>query len=240
MPSPLRQALDNLTERIDEDLLPLLVRRASMSTAEIREQFDEQGVPRVGGPRPPVSADELERAAERLIRDAGRRALVRGALAGAAGLFAVPPEAVAALIQALHLGQRIAVLYGHDPETDSGKLLLTRAMAGAFGLQMPEQGPVKPRLREIPALLKAGASGPPTVVNARALVSTVAVRTAVSVASRLSRAIPGLGAGLSAVTARRSLAEQGVLIHASFRQRYVGEAYATVDAGHVEDALELP
>lgn len=238
MPSPLRQAFDNLAERLDEDLVPALIRRASLPTATLHEELDAAGICRVGGPGPVPSAAELDTAAGRVIRRAGRRALVRGALAGAAGVFAIAPEAAAAVIQTLHLGQRLAIVYGHDPETDAGRVVLIRAMAEALGLELPDQAPARPRVRELPALLAGGPRDPGA--SAGAMVSTLAVRAAVSVASRFSRAIPGLGAGLSAVTARRSLADQGHRMHSALRRGYGGEDFAAVDDGLVEDAVELP
>jgi hypothetical protein len=238
MPSPLRQAFDNLAERIDEDLIPMLVRRASLPTASLREELDAGGVWRVGGPGPTPTARELDDSAQRLIRQSGRRALVRGALAGAAGVFAIPPELAAAVVQTLHLGQRLALVYGHDPERDAGRVVLIRAMAEAFELELPDQTPARPRVRELPALLvdspREGLLG-----GSSSLVSTLAVRAAVSVASRFSRAIPGVGAGVSALAARRSLTEHGHRMHATFRRTYAGDHFAAVDAGAVEDAIEL-
>ena len=232
MPSPLRIILDNLAERLDEDLLRALYTQASLSTAEIRADLDARGLTFIGADPEPLP-HELDTTSNRVIRSAARRAAARGALAGAGGLLAVPPEAAASAIQTLRLAQRLAVVWGHDPDTDRGQVHLTRALAHTFGVELPESGPIDLRLRDLPALAVPRLHG---VQNRTGDIARVlAVRSAVTLARRFTRWIPGVGAGLGAVGAHRSLTEQGRGLVAYYRRVHTGQA----SAAPIEDAVEV-
>lgn len=236
MATPLQILLEELTERLDEGALPTLYEAASVSTAEVRAELEQRGLPFTDpqtGRLP--SKGELDLAAEELIRRAGRSAVLRGAAGSFGGLATLGPDAVAALVQSLRLAQRLAVLYGHDPETDRGRLLLTRAMAAAWELELPREGAWGLRLRQLPEMLRsrlgAGLPGSSGTV-ARAL----AIRAAVTAGKRVGRVIPGFGTTLGAISARRELRAQGERMKAVYERAWGGDLLLE---GAVLDAEEV-
>ena len=242
MPSPIKQALNNLGERLDQDLLPYLYETASLTTTEVR---GELGALVEFGKDHDLFTDSyaLDLAADHVIKKAVRTATFRGAVAGAGGLVAIPPEIVAAAVQLLHLAQRLAVLYGHDPETDKGRVLLTQAMAKAFEVALPAQGRLGVRVKDLPQMVSTQLNPNQTeetrVAHRRNTVwmaRTFATRIAVSLTSRFGRAIPGIGAAVGSMEARRRLKEQGERMKSFFQN-----ASDVLDWGNdeCEEAIEV-
>jgi uncharacterized protein (DUF2249 family) len=231
-----QQVLRNLGHQLDKDVLPGLYLRAGLRTDVIRAELDRLGVPYYDpttGRTP--SASELEAAAEVIAFRAARAGTLTGGVAGFAGLLAVPPELVASLVQTLRLGQRLAVVYGHDPDTDKGKLLLWKAIAAAYEVDLPAEGPLEWRLQQLAVSMQTRAESMRSSTDW--LARTLAVRVAVSFSSRVSRLIPGLGAGLGAWEGRRRLQEQAVRMTPVFRRAWDGALYIE---GAIEDAVEVP
>lgn len=217
MASPFSIILESLGERLDEDLLPALYAAASVPTAEIRAWLREAGHAHLDadtGSFP--AASDLDEAAVAVVRVTRDRATMLGLASGFVGPVAIPPEVLASMVQVLRLAQRLAVLYGFDPETDAGKVMLWRAIAAAYEVEMPMQGPVGLKVRELPELLRAQlpATRQATVWLARQVV----VRTITSMASRITRYIPGLGAGLAGMGARRRTDAMGARMIAVYRR----------------------
>ncbi len=232
MPSPLRQVLSNIGERIDLDLLPALYSAASLTTEQIRMELAAADV-RIAQPDVTPDLHELEAASAAVIRRATRRAAARGAIAGAGGLMAVPPEAALSAVQTVRLAQRLAVVWGHDIDTDLGQLTLARTLAAGFDVVLPDCGPIDLRLRDLPMVLTSKSS---TIRNQTADVAgIIVVRSAVTLASRFSRWIPGVGAGLGAVTAHRSIRGQAERMVVYLRRLYTGGSAVP----SVEDAVEV-
>lgn len=226
--------MDNLGDRLDEELLPAIYAAASVPTAEIRAWMRDAGLPFVdheAGLNP--STSELDDAADRLVRQARDRAVALGIASGLVGAVAVPPEVLASMVASLRLAQRLAVLHGIDPETDAGKLLLWRAMAAAYDVELPE-GMIGMRVRELPDVVRAQL--PATAQATAWLARQIALRTLTSVAGRVYRLIPGLGAGIAAFSAYRRTAEMGRKMRDVYRRATEGERF---DLGDVEAAVEV-
>src|SRR5688572_24318944 len=120
----------SLGERLDEDLLPALYAAASIPTADVRSWLRESGIPHVDpNSGATATAAELDEAARLVVEQTRDRATILGVASGLVGAVAVPPEVLASVVQTLRLAQRLAVLYGFDPETDAGKVVLWRAIA---------------------------------------------------------------------------------------------------------------
>jgi hypothetical protein len=234
MPSPWDQALHNLRDRLDEDLLPGLYTLASLPTATLRAELVAAGLPFVDDEKiEQPSAEALEAAGRQLVEEAAEQASLRGGLGAAFGLLGIPPEVVAALVMNLRLAQRLAVLYGHDPETDAGKLLLLRAFATSLHLELPPQGQLALRVHELRSLTQA----PIQVIDRAPLAEALALRAVVSLARRLTAVIPVIGAGLGAWAARRSLRERGERMRQVLARASEAPLRLT---GPAEEALELP
>lgn len=229
----LQQILLNLGGRVDAELLPALYEAAGCRTAEIRHELSEAGLAfwdPATGRRP--EAGELEASAAALVASAARGAAAGGAVAGFAGALALPPELVAALVQTLRLGQRLSVVYGHDPETDRGRLLLWRAVAAAWEVELPRQSAVDLRLSALPALLSSQLP-----MHGRAeLARTLATRAAVSLGRRTLGLLPGVGAGLGAIEGRRRVRAQGARMRAVFARAWDGDV--SLD-GPIAEAIEV-
>ncbi len=236
MQDPVREALDDLGGLLDEELLPSLVAAATLDPAAIRAALDADGLawhdPERG--RTP-ELEELDATARDLVRRAARRATVRGAVAGLAGVASIPPEAVAALVQLTRLAQRLAVVYGHAPDTDRGRVWLVRALAEAVEVDLPRQGRWDLRLSHLRTALRRPTEEGPD--RAAWLARVLALRAGGSTGERLLRLVPGLGSGLSAAAARRTIRRQGRRMMEVYRRSWEGALLLT---GPVEDAVEVP
>lgn len=238
MASPWQDVLAELGGQLDAQLLPRLYDAASLRTDEVRRDLDERGIVRVDPDQPELAptADQLRASEDALLRSTTRLATLRGALAGAAGLLSVPPELAAALVQHLHLGQRLAVVYGHDPDTDAGRMLLLRAMATAVDVELPRQAQLSARLSELPRVVQQQL--PERRGNPSALaLQFLAARAVVSATSRVARGIPGLGAGIGALQARRQMKRRGQRMADVLRTAW---SRRPARPHEVEDAVELP
>jgi hypothetical protein len=231
-----RIVLDALGARLDTDLLPAIYDAASVPTPLIREELIAANLAfrdPTAGLEPDAAA--LADAVSRLSRQASRRSLAVGAASGLVGAAAIPPEVLATLVQTLRMGQRLAVIYGFDPDTDAGRIVLWRALAAAWDVDFPDQGRLSLKVSELPALLRAQA--PATQSAAGWLARQVTGRALLSVASRVTRLVPGLGAGLAALGAQRRTAVMASRMAEVFSRAVESETWAL--AGE-EIAVEIP
>ena len=202
MASPILVLAEALGTRLDADLLPRIYAIAGVSTAQIRDELRASGLSFVD-----VNSDsapdtiELARSAHLVARRSSRQAAVVGVVGGVAGIASIPPELAASLVLSLRLGQRLAVVYGFDPETDSGKLVLARALAAAHGVNLPDFGRVATKVSELPLVVRGklpGVSAAATWVGQQ-----VVLRSSTTFAGRALRVIPGLAATVSGFAAWR-------------------------------------
>jgi len=235
MPTLWRQILDNLEERLDEDLLPALYAAVSLPTSEIREELEARDV-RFYDPlaADEATSEELALSADKLIYTSERRAGVIGAAGALAGAVAVPPEVLASLVHSLRLAQRLAVLYGFDPETDAGRMLLWRAIGAAHGVSIPEQGTMNLKVRDLPTALGRQV---PTGSHAAAWVTRkIVYRSLASATKRVTRLVPGLGMGVGAWSSRKLQRAQGEKMRAVYQAAWAGIA---TDLSGAEEAVEV-
>lgn len=209
MPTPLSMLVEALGERLDEDLLPSLYAAASVPTATVRQGLREAGLafldPETGSY---PGREELELTVGRVIRQSRTRATALGTVAGLGGMAAVPPELAAFLVHTLRLAQRLAVVYGFDPETDAGKLVLWRALAAAYEVELPAEAPLGSlKVSELPDLVRKQL--PARRPDNAWLVRLMASRARALVTGRMTRLVPGLGAGLAGWRANRRVEQMG-------------------------------
>jgi len=237
MPSLLGQILRNLGGRLDEDLLPGIYTLTSLSTAGIQQELTEAELPYcdpVRGVFPPE--EELEASAEAVVQRAVSRASVRGAIGGMGGAFAIPPEVAFALVQTVRMAQRLAVLYGIELETDRGKLLLSRAIYAAYELKLPEQQALDMRISQLPQVARQQT---PDVQRTTAWIArTVAWQVTRHIGGRITRIVPGIGAGIGAWDASRSLRAQSGRIRAVYRRSWSGAMLSEDAIVEAEEILE--
>ena len=235
MVSPWLDTLGALRERIDSGLLPAVYSVASLETSAIRAAMDEADRPyRLQMTDDVPSLEALDDSAVWWIRRSTRRATVTGFAGGSLGAFSLPPEVLASLVASLRLAQRLAVTFGFDPETDRGSVVLWRAVADAYGLELPVAGVVGFKFTELPQALAKQPEGhiPATALLVRRVIGKATTR----VVRRFTRWVPGFGAGLGAWGARRQMRQMGETMHAVFR-RAAGPSLPSADL--IEDAVEV-
>jgi hypothetical protein len=217
--------------RLETDLLPALYAATALETAAIRATLTSQDLPWVDPDRasiPPL--EELSVAGEILVAQARKEAAGIGAAGGIAGAVGAPPEAMAAIIHCMRLGQKLCVLYGHDPETGQGHVTLWRCIGVAYELELPEEMEVK--LRQLP---QAAAMQLPAVRELAHWVLKRAVRRAVMGAlGKGIRWVPGLATGLSAYSAQKRLGAQGVRMKRTLHEQASRDAPPRIEVVEAE------
>ena len=211
----LKQALRNLVDdRLDRDLLAPLVAATGLTRRAIVQELDAQGLAHgFGATRPPPT--ELDLSAQALIERARDQGAALGAATGLAGALGVPPEVLGSMVQLLRLAQRMAVVYGVDPETDAGGMVTWRAIAAAYQLQVPDQAELTLRVRDLPraAMGRLRTPQPSAAWAAQHLVASARA----AIMARGIRAVPGLATAWSAWAARGRIQEQGERMQRVFR-----------------------
>ncbi len=231
MSSPWKNLASGLEERLDEELLPAIYATLSVSTQTLRDELD-----RLGHPIDPTSASiyDIDAAADDVIGAAAKRSMAVGAVGGVGGVVAIPPEIVAQLVGSLRLAQRLSVLYGFDPDTELGAMLLWHAMAEAHDVTLPKEGSLDIRFRDLPRAL--GTQKPDTREAATWMVRQIVRRAIRNTTRKFTRWIPGLTVGLSARGAFRQTKSQGASMKAVFR-RATSQGPATESP--IEEAEEV-
>ena len=219
---------DELRDRLDGDLLPSLYAAVSVPTEVIRATFRAEGIAFIdanAGQWP--DALSLEESAKQVIAQARRRGVSLSVVSGLVGAVAIPPEVLASLVLALRLGQRMAVVFGFDPETNAGRLVLWRAVAAAYDLEMPSQAQVGMRVSDLPELLKSQL--PSTRGVATWMGKRVARRMAMPAVKRATRLVPGRGAGGAGFTAHRRVDAMGARMLNVFRRSVEAQPFDVLD-----------
>lgn len=218
----LKDLFGEISDRLDEDVLPALFAAISVETDQIRAELHAADLP-YSDPETQTwpTLRELDGAAETLIAKAISRSMVTGAVSGAAGAAGVPPEVVASMLQDIRLAQRLSVLYGIDPATERGRVLLWRALGAAWQVPVPDQGSLELRMRDLPTAFGTQLPAPD---QAAVWMTRHIVRRAVRQATtKLWRWIPGVATGLSAVAGRKRARSHGERMRDLYRGAWSGE-----------------
>lgn len=229
------QLARDLAERLDADLPARVTESLAVDPRQFRASLTEQSLAfrdPAAGYKPDL--DALDRTAEHLIKRATRAATVSGAVSGMAGMAGVPPEIAWRLVQLLRLAQRLAIVYGTDPTRDKGRLLIQRAMAASFEVDLPAQGGLGMRVSDLPAVLR---DTTPTVHQGATWLAQAAVRqTAKAVLRPLGRAVPGLASAPAAWRSRQTMRTQAARMLGVIRR---GSADPRWTVEKVTDAIEV-
>lgn len=231
----LKDGAVDLGERLDGEVLPALYKIASLPAEVVRAELRSEGLDHwdpESGNQPTRSS--MERSSELLVRRATRLAGVRGAAGAFGGLMTLAPELGLALVQSLRLAQRIAAVWGHDTDSEGGRLLLTRALAAAWKIDLPREGMQTTHLSQVPGLVRSSLQM--QTFSGRALARSVATRAVGMAGRRVGSVIPGLGTGLGAWSARRQVRTQGAALTGFFASAWEGH---TGGEGHILDAVEV-
>lgn len=229
--SVVRDVLKEWAERVDVRLLPNLYAAVSVPTEPVRQQLRRMRKPFLDPANESPPPSEVDRTAQWLITQSASRSTFVAGVAGLGGAASVPPETIATLIAAVRLAQRLTIVYGLDPETDSGQMALWRALAAGFQIEVPAQGPMALRIRDLPGLVGTRSADTAPGELARSLVQS----STWMIAGRISRLVPILSSGFSARAARRRVQEMGGRMAEVLRR--IGDLPA---AGEIEDVVEIP
>lgn len=223
----------DLLHQMDHRLLAGWYQAVSVPAARVRRHLRAAHRPFIDRDSDQLpSLEELDQTARWLIAQSSSHVSAFGGVAGLAGLVSVPPEAAATAVAGIRLGQRLAVVYGFDPETDRGRMALWRALAAGFQVDLPERGPMGTRASDLPAVLAPGWVSPRTVGSALA---ARILRRAVGMVVGPTRALPVWGAGDGARGGKRRIDDIGERMRRVLRQL----ADAPVGRAAVEDAEEV-
>jgi hypothetical protein len=223
--------VSDVLDRADRQLAAGWYESVSVRTASVRRWLDLVGWPYVHPEKGSPPLDEVERTSLRLIAVARRRSALVAAGAGLAGPWAVPPEVAVASVSTLRLAQRLGIAWGFDPETDRGRMALWRALAAALDVELPSQGPVGVKISDLPGLARPNLR---TENVGLWLARALMVRSALSVAGRITRFVPVLAGGFGAWSARRRTTELGIAMIGVYRK-----LVETPILAPVEDAVEI-
>lgn len=227
------EAVADAAHRLDSGSIRALYAAVSVPTARERARlrrtrrvFVDPEAPE----RPDAAA--VARTARVVIDQSTFQATAVGGAAGLGGLATVPPEILATLVAVIRLAQRLAIVYGFDPETDRGQLALREAISDGLGLDLPEGGPMGLAASDLPKIL---AGSVPTEVNAA--MTRALVRQGVwMVVGRVGRFIPGIAVGTGALSARRRMRDVGEKMREVYARRADLPNAAALD---VVDAVEV-
>ncbi|MCO4743829.1 MAG: hypothetical protein KC912_03510 [Proteobacteria bacterium] len=221
--------------RADKRLVGQLVAAVSVDAPSMRTRLRGASRPFLdvdGSERPSLA--EVEMTALHVVRQSRVRVGAFGGMVSLAGALSVPPEVLATGVAALRLAQRLAVVYGFDPDTDRGEMAVFQALAAGFEVRLPARGTVGVRVSDLPRVMldtvdtdvqSAGGS----------LATSVVKQSALLVGRRVTRLVPVVFSGWAAVAARDRMDDIGRRMLVVFRR--LAEAPA-VD-GDVEDAIEV-
>ena len=220
-----------LLKRGDRRALEALFAIVSISPERLRAQLRAQGLSYCAiDHQEQPSLQQLDQTANRLIKLARDNATALGGIAGAAGALSLPPEIVAHLVSTMRLGQRLAVVYGFDTDTDAGKMALWQALASGFEVDFPERGPMAVRVSEV----FSNTSGSQSVSSSMA--QAMVRRSGKLIGGRLNRLIPLVSSAPAAMAARHRIGQAGERMQATLRQ--LAELPADC-MQEIEDAIEV-
>jgi hypothetical protein len=205
---PLRDRIADWLSAADARTLPGLYAAVSIRPTRTAAWLRGAGKPFVDGAESSPSEYDLELTAQWVTQQSRLRMALVGGLAGLGGMVTIPPEAVASMVAAIRLAQRLAVVYGFDPATDRGEMAVWQAVAAGFQVELPQSGAMGLRVSSLPGL----AMGRPSPQNAAgALAIAVAQRSAFWVGKRFTRwfPVPVLSSGFGARAAERRLTDVG-------------------------------
>lgn len=229
----LRDLLSDAASEADDELLSRVYAAVSVPSEFVREVWRRAGWDFVDPGFPAPQLPRLDVTAGRVVRQAATQAAAVGGVAGLGGVVFLPPEILAHVVAVVRLGQRLCLVYGFDPETDRGRMALSRALAAGLDVDLPEQGAVRVRVRDLPWLMVHPAQHNAVGELGRQLLW----RTARLVVGRVvGRAVPVVSSGVGAWTGRRRMLRVGARMSSVLRR--LAEAPGGTPTP-VEDAVEV-
>ena len=204
---------------LEQDALPNLLKRISIDRHSTIEQFEladlayrDQSTHRF-----PVQS-ELNHSAEIIVSWAQRKSFMVGGLGGFGGFVTVFPEQAAYLIQLYRLTQRLMILYDLNHKDDD---VIAKALIFAHRIESdPNQS----------WLLSQAKKSAPGLIRSVMLKNGKKI-----VGKRMAHFLPGIGAGMGALSSYRTIASVGKKINLFFAQMELGNH----SENDIEEAIEI-
>ncbi|MFK7930860.1 MAG: hypothetical protein AB8H79_21935 [Myxococcota bacterium] len=191
--------------RADRSSIRALYAAVSVPVARERARLRRTGRPFLDPEAPTPDLDQVRQTATRMVEQATFSATALGGIAGMGGAVSVPPEVMATLVGVVRLAQRLAIVYGLNPDTDRGQLAVQQALSSGLQIDLPTGGPMGLKISDLPGVFARSAPKEVTVAMTRAVVR----QTAWMVVGSIGRFIPVISAGAGAVGGRRRMREVG-------------------------------
>jgi hypothetical protein len=227
-----RDLVADMAEWVDGRLIAGIYAAVSVPTERERQRLRRAGLAFIDVDMPPPSMADLDVSSDWVIKVASQNATALGGFAGLGGAASVPPEAIAIAVSVVRLAQRLAVVYGFDPETDRGQMALWRALQAGLDLDLPDGGPMGVRVTDLPGVLARRIPQKASVAVTRAVLR----QSVWMVVGRLTRLLPVVSAGVAAVGGRRRMRTIGRRMTDVYRR--LAEV-APPDPALIVDALEI-
>lgn len=232
----MREFFAELLDRADDQMLVGVYAAVSVSTRRERARLRQAAKPFVDPAKETIpSRHEIEGTANWVIDNSRVSSAALGGIAGVVGPMSVPPEVMLTILRGVRLGQRLAVVYGFDPEDDRGQMAMWRALAAGFDVELPDDGPMGMRVSDLPKM-----TGVPTMPDPKSVAGKLAKRaikrTFWRIAGRLTRWVPVLAMGSAASGASDQTADLGERMMAMYA-RLAELPLARI--GMMEDAVEV-
>ena len=217
----------------DERLLSNAYAGISVNVRKFRTKLREANKPFLDPhvPDEPMLS-EVDRTAAWVVEQVSVQTAIRSGLASLGGALSIPPEVVLTIATLVRLAQKLAIVYGFDPKTDSGQMVMWRALAAGLETELPESGPLGMRLRDLAKVVSVPSSEQVGAAVTRALVR----KSAWMVLRRVTRFVPALALGSSTVGGRRKMQAAGARMMPVFRS--LSESGPSKDVT-IQEAVEV-
>jgi hypothetical protein len=224
--------LDDMNQSFASDVLPALIRAASIDPARFLTDLGRRGLPvnRVEDLRE-LDVELIDPVARSIVKSARRVSAVSGVGMGMGGWLAVAPEVLQQMVMLLKMAQRLSLLYGVDYRGRAGEVVLWKAMAHAVGADANPEG-VTPASLQIPARLGRTGMAVNPIVSRIAL--AVLQRLALRLSAPLGRMVPVVGSGVGMLANYAQMGRAGRRMMEFYRcRRY------SLGRGGFEDLVEV-
>lgn len=217
----------------DESLLSNAYAGISVSVRKFRTHLRESKRPFVD-PHVPESADlfEVDRTAAWVVDQVSVQTAIRSGLASLAGALSVPPEVLSTLTTLIRLAQKLTIVYGFDPQTERGQMVMWRALAAGLETELPDSGPMGMKLRDLAKVVSVPSSDQVGAAVTRALVR----KSAWMVLRKMTRLVPVLSLGSSTIGGRRRMRAAGERMNHVLRR--LSESGLSTGAS-IQEAVEV-
>ena len=224
--------LDDMSQSFATDVLPALIRAASIDPGRFAARLRQRGLPvsRVEDLRG-LDVELIDPVARSIVQSARRISAVSGVGLGMGGWIAVAPEVLQQMVMLLKLAQRLSLLYGIDYRQRAGEVVLWKALAHAVGADARVEGPTEATL-QIPArITRSGLAVNPVVSR---IAVAVLRRLALRLSAPLGRMVPVLGSGVGMWSNYAQMGRAGRRMMDFFRSRRY-----SLGRGSNEDLVEV-